>query len=331
MAEKYFYFTYSISAHSLDDTMLYFSALHLSVIVLLFCLFAECLHGDCPQGNIDPEQVLQSSMLQKAQGVRLEIVQPVEESRDFEGSFRSREPNFLAADTASFAHNVNLPHDAIFTAKKMRQCIDVKLKIESGAPVPQKRLDATPDFRCLLDGGIPCRIIYIEYYPVGKGERRVHKLVLDTFRSEVDQFAVTASGQQQVTNELRTMLVGQMANRLQFENGALINEQVDEIGFTEISVLHQNGDFCYGARSEYMGQFMLIRIFVKEPSQLVVDLECLLHYLIRNRSERLLIEDTEVFVKFNRHSKFLSQKIQKTVRWQKEDWQKNICVLFAQW
>jgi hypothetical protein len=59
---------------------------------------------------------------------------------------------------------------------------------------------------------------------------------------EVDQFAMMASGQQQVIQELRTMLVSQMVNRLQLENGSTIDEQVDGIRFAEIGVFHHKKD-----------------------------------------------------------------------------------------
>jgi hypothetical protein len=130
--------------------------------------------------------------------------------------------------------------------------------------------------------------------------------MFDTLRPEVDQFSVTGAGQHEIADKLRAMLIGEMANGLQFENGALIDEQVEEVRFAEISVLGHHGNFDHRARSECIGQFMLICILVKKPSQLVVDLECFLHHLVSNIAERILIEDTEVFAKFDWHGKVLA-------------------------
>jgi hypothetical protein len=77
------------------------------------------------------------------------------------------------------------------------------------------------------------------------------------------------------------------------------------LSFKEIVVLHRDGDFYHGAPPEYVGQFVLIRIFVKEPSQLIVHLKGFVHHLVRNRAERLLVKDMEIFSKFDWHGKIL--------------------------
>jgi hypothetical protein len=279
----------------MTPSFIFLSYIFLSLTFFSSLLFGKSLHRDRSQRDIDPKRVFQIGVFQEPQSVRLKILQRAGKRREFEGGIGSHKPHFLAADATSIAHNLDLPHDAILAAEKVRQGIDVKLQIKPGAPVPQKRLDEAPYFRRLLYRGIPSLVIDRERRSVGMSERCVHKLVLDKFRPKIDQFAVAASGEHQVIQELRPMLVVQTANRLQLENGAVIDEQVDGVRFAKIGVFDQNTRFNDRAWLEHISQFVLISVLAQKTPQLVMDAEGMLHHLERNRSERLLIKSTDVF------------------------------------
>lgn len=175
--------------------------------------------------------------------MRLKILQRASERSEFEDRIYSRECNLLTCDATITNHDVDFSDDAILTAKKMGQRIEIELEVKPRPPVAQKRLDEASDFRSRRHGSVPFRIIYLKCLPINMSERGIHKLMLDTISPEVDQFAMVTARQEQVIQKLSPMVIVQMINRLKFKNGSLVHEQVDVIRLAEIDVLDLKTSF----------------------------------------------------------------------------------------
>lgn len=88
--------------------------------------------------------------------------------------------------------------------------------------------------KCPIEAVVPTSLVNLKVFAVSVFEARVNELMCDCLWPEVDQFPMRQLCEKKIIEQLRAMLIKQSRDCLEFKNGSIGNEQVDELLFAVV-------------------------------------------------------------------------------------------------